>query len=437
MSLIPQSTGSALPIDLDRGPRRAARWLVGSLAAFLAVVLVWMNFASLDISVHALGAVVPSSRVQHIQSLEGGIIRELAVREGQKVRKGDLLAYVENLQYNAELGEGQKNYLAHQAAMARLDAELSGKPLEFSADLQAQAPELVAEQRKLWQSRVQERDSALESVRQQIQQRTQELADARSRVSSQTQLLALAQETLAMEEKLMAQGASARADYLHAQQAVTQIQSDLQSARLAVPRLQAALQEGNAHLREVGSKFRGDASRERSELEAKAAALGEQLVAHKDRVSRRELRSPMDGIVNRLIINTVGGVAKAGETIMELVPERDTLVIAGKVKPNEIAFIHAGQVATVRITAYDSSIFGSLDGKVVRVGADALSDEKQQTYFEVYLETDRNYLGKPEERLTISPGMMADASIHTGKRTLMEYVLKPVVKTLDKSLRER
>lgn len=424
--------------DLDRGPHRAVLIMVASLAAFLVVALTWMSFASLSIAVHAVGAVIPTSRVQNIQSMEGGIIRDIAVREGQQVKRGDLLAYVENLQYDADLGEGQQNQWAAQASIERLKSELAGRSPVFSEELRSKSPSLINEQRRLSQSRRRELETALETVRNQITQRQEELAEARSRVQSLTALLASVRETLAMEERLQAQHAGARADFLTAQREVTRIQGDLDAARITVPRVQAALSEAQSKLAEVESKYRADTHRELTDLESKSAAMAEQLTSRRDRVQRRELRSPMDGVVNRVLINTVGGVAKPGETIMELVPVQDTLLISARVKPSDIAFIHPGQNAVVRITAYDSSIFGSLDGKVVRVGADVVVDvEKKESYFEVTLETERNYLGKPEERLTISPGMPADASIQTGKRTFMEYLLKPVIKTFDKALRER
>ncbi len=426
--------------DLDRGPRRAAQLLLAALVGFLLLVLAWMYFAKLDISVQAIGKVVPSSRVQTIQSLEGGILRAVAVREGQVVKRGELLGYVENLQYNAELGEGRRNQQAYASTIARLDAELRGHAPVFDANLREIAPGLVAEQQKLWQSRQSELRTALDVVRRQIAQRQEELSEAKARVRTLMQVLEPARETLAMEEKLLAQGAGARADMLRARQEASRLEGELESARINVPRVQAALDEAHSRLAELEARHRAEGSRERVEMEAKAGVLHEQITAQVDRVKRRELRSPMDGIVNRLIISTEGAVAKAGETIMELVPVQDSLLIAARVRPSDIAFIRPGQYAKVRISAYDSSIFGSLDGQVVRVGADVVADErdpKSEPYFEVYVETRRNYLGKPEERLTISPGMSADASIHTGKRTVLEYLLKPVVKTLDKSLRER
>ena len=427
--------------DLDRGPHLAARVMVALLAGFLVITAIWMSIAKLDISVHAVGQVTPSSKVQLVQSLEGGIVRELMVHEGQSVNKGALLAYVENLQYAAEQGEEQHNLWATQAAITRLDAELTGQTPVFAAELKNKGPEIVAKERNLWAMREKERNDALQTAYDQLAQRQQELVEVRARITSMSTLLASSRESLQMEEKLSSQGAGARADYLRAQQEVTRVEGDLDAARTSIPRLESAIAEGRSRAAEVLSHARAESSRERSKLEAEAATLNAKLTGSNDRVARRELRSPMDGIVNRLLISTVGGVAKAGETIMELVPVQDTLLITARVKPADIAFIRPGQAAIIAITAYDSSVFGRLDGKVLRVGADAIPDPKaqaeQQLYFEVVLETDRNYLGKPEERLIITPGMAADASIHTGKRTLMEYLLKPIVKTFDNALRER
>lgn len=423
--------------DLDRGPRRVIILLMVVLTLFVVLVVVWMNIAKLDISVQAMGKVVPTSRVQTIQSLEGGIIRDIAVHEGQMVKRGDLLAHVENLQYNAELGEGRKTKYAIDSAMARLKAEVSGNPLEFDRRLQRQAPSLVAEQKMLWDSRRRELEASQAVAQGQIEQRQKELAEAHSRVDSLAKMLVPARETLTMEERLLAKKAGAAADVLRARQEVTRLEGELEAARIVIQRGDAALAEARSRLDEIQARYRAESSNELSKLAADSATLSEKLTAQQDRVDRRELRSPMDGVVNRLIISTEGGVAKPGETIMELVPVNDKLLIAARVKPSDIAFIRPDQAVRVRITAYDSSIFGTLDGKVTRVGADALVDEREGPYFEVYIETERNYLGKPEERLTISPGMTADTSIQTGKRTLMEYMIKPVIKTLDKGLRER
>lgn len=424
--------------DFDRGPRRAILILLGVTALFFVLLFAWMSLARLDISVNAVGSVVPSSRLQQIQSMEGGILQALNAREGSVVKKGDVLAVVQNLQFAADLGESQQSLWGARAALVRLDAEARNITPSFPPDLEQSAPDLVREQRTLWQSRRQERENTLETLSRQISQRQQELAEAKARHQALQEAIGPAREALAIEEKLAGAGAGARADLLAAQQRYTSQKGELETTRIAIGRIQAAVAEAQARLSETRSRFLTETSKEKNEIELRAATLGEQLTGRSDKVARRELRAPLDGVVNRLLIPTIGGVVKAGETIMEVVPAEERLLVAARVKPSDIAFIKPGQEAKIRISAYDSSIFGTLAGQVVRVGADAVVDaERKDTFFEVFLETQKNFLGERSERLTISPGMAADASIQTGKRTMMEYMLKPIVKTFDKSLRER
>jgi adhesin transport system membrane fusion protein len=424
--------------DFDRGPRKAVLILLATTALFFVLLFAWMSFAALDISVNAQGAVIPSSRVQQIQSMEGGILQALQAREGMQVKKGDVLATVQNLQFNAEQGEAQQGLWGAQAALVRLDAEARNATPAFPAELEKNAPDIVREQRNLWQTRRQERENTLETLARQLAQRQQELAEARARHQAANEAIGPAREALAIEEKLAAANAGARADLLAAQQRYTSQKGELETTRIAIGRIQAAVAEAQARLSETRARFLTETSKEKSEAELRAAQLAEQLTGRNDKVARRELRAPMDGVVNRLLINTVGGVVKAGETIMEIVPAEDRLLINARVKPADIAFLKPGQEARIRISAYDSSIFGTLPGKVLRVGADAIADpERKESFFEVLIESRQNYLGDASEHLGISPGMAADASIQTGKRTMMEYMLKPIVKTLDKSLRER
>ncbi|MBP7443759.1 MAG: HlyD family type I secretion periplasmic adaptor subunit [Zoogloea sp.] len=424
--------------DFDRGPRRAILILLGTTALFFVLLFAWMSLARLDISVNAIGSVVPSSRLQQIQSMEGGILQALNAREGSVVKKGDVLAVVQNLQFTADLGESQQSLWGARAALARLEGEARNATPIFPPELEKNAPDLVREQRNLWQNRRQERENTLETLSRQLNQRQQELAEARARHEALQEAIGPAREALAIEEKLATAGAGARADLLNAQQRYTSQKGELETTRIAIQRIQAAVAEAQARLSETRSRFLTETSKEKNEIELRAATLAEQLTGRSDKVARRELRAPLDGVVNRVLIPTIGGVVKAGESIMEVVPAEERLLVAARVKPSDIAFIKPGQEAKVRISAYDSSIFGTLAGEVVRVGADAVVDpERKETFFEVFLETRKNYLGDPSERLTISSGMAADASIQTGKRTMMEYMLKPIVKTFDKSLRER
>jgi adhesin transport system membrane fusion protein len=420
-----ESEPVSLHPDYDRGPRRAILILLGTTALFFVLLFAWMSLARLDISVTAVGSVVPSSRLQQIQSMEGGILQALNAREGSVVKKGDVLAVVQNLQFTADLGESQQSLWGARAALVRLDAEARNVAPNFPLELEQNAPDLVREQRTLWQTRRQERENTLETLSRQINQRQQELAEAKARHQALQDAIGPAREALAIEEKLAGAGAGARADLLNAQQRYTSQKGELETTRIAIGRIQAAVAEAQARLSETRSRFLTETSKEKNEIELRAATLGEQLTGRSDKVARRELRAPLDGVVNRLLIPTIGGVVKAGETIMEVVPAEERLLVAARIKPSDIAFIKPGQEAKIRISAYDSSIFAVVD------------PERKETFFEVFLETQKNFLGDPSERLTISPGMAADASIQTGKRTMMEYMLKPIVKTFDKSLRER
>lgn len=435
------ATTQALPIthypDLDQGPRKVVIAMLATVAVFLVAFAVWMTFAKLDIAVNAQGQVVPSSRVQQIQSLEGGIIREVLVKEGQRVQKGDLLVRLADVTYNSELGEAQEKYWSLLASIARLDAESKGVPPRFPREVEENAFALIGKQTDLWKSRKLAQDSAVETSEQQLRQKQQELAEARSNVTSLDRSYSIVQERMAIEEQLYRSGAGSRSDFLSTQQELTRIDGDLRASRITVSRLRAGVSEAKANLAQVQRGYRADVSQELESLRTEAASLRQVLSSREDRVSRRELRAPKDGIVNRLLISTEGGVAQAGDIIMEIVPVGDLMQVTAKVEPKDIAFLQPGQKALLRVTAFDSSIYGALEGNVQRVGADAILDEKKRPYFEVQVETSESYKGKNGDSLNISPGMTVDVNINTGERTLMEYLLKPIVKTFDTALTER
>ncbi|MCK5829038.1 MAG: HlyD family type I secretion periplasmic adaptor subunit [Methylococcales bacterium] len=423
--------------DLDRGPWQAIYWLIGSLALFVILGLIAMNFSSLDIAVNASGSVIPSSRLQPIQSLEGGIVREIFVKEGQLVNKGDKLVYIENLLFDSELGESQRTYWGMKATMARLKAFLEGEQILFSEDILKHAPDLADKERLLLISKNNEYRAAIDGAQRVIDQRGQELKESKERVKGLARSRVLAKKTFNIESQLMKQGAGSKIDYLKAQTNVAQLSTELEEAKLAVSRYSFGISQAQANKREVRFRTRAQESLIYNELQTLVSAKEEALKAIEDKVVRRLMRSPVNGVVNRLMINSVGGVAKAGDTIMEVVPFEDNLLFSVKVKPSDIAFIKRDQTALLRVTAYDSSIYGTLNGRVVRVGADAVLNEKKEPYYEVFLETEEKFTDNESKDLVILPGMMIDTSILTGKRTLLEYMLKPIVKTFKSSMQER
>lgn len=431
----------AVPIteypDLDRGPRKIVIGMIATVGLFMVGLAIWMSLAELDISVTAQGQVVPSSRVQQIQSLEGGIIEAVLVREGQLVTKGELLVRLADVAYNSELGEVQEKYWSLLASIARLEAEASDTEPQFPREVEENAFPLIAKQRALWRSRRLAQDSMGETAQQQLRQRQRELEEARSNVLSQQRSQGIVQERMGIEEQLYRSGAGSRSDYLSTQQELSRINGELSAARITVSRLNAAVSEAQANLQQVKRSYLAEVNQELEQVRTEASSLNAIQTGRKDRVNRRELRAPKDGVVNRLFINTEGGVAQAGDIIMEIVPVEDNMVVRAKVNPKDIGFLQNGQAALLRVTAFDSSIYGALNGTVKRVGADAILEKNEDPYFEVLIETEENYKGGNGEPLNISPGMTVDTNIKTGKRTLLEYMLKPIVKTFDSALKER
>lgn len=430
------SRAAALPSDLDAGPKRTVFAMVALMALFALVALLWAVFAQVDVSVAAHGAVVAPSRVQEVQSLEGGIVRELLVQPGQKVRRGELLVRLDSAQFDADLGESRQTILAVNAARIRIDALLAGSTPKFGP-LEQEAPDIVREERRLWQEAQREVRSSAATAVETVRRRQAERTEALARIDSLKPALAVATESYGIEERLYQQGAGARADYLAAKSRLLSQQLELDALKKSLPRLDAGVAEARAQAAEIESRARSQWTQQRTELEAKASTLGSTVKGREDKVARRELVSPMDGVVNRVLIPTRGGVAAPGAPILEIVPIEEGLRMTVRIRPQDIGFVHAGQSATVRVAAYDSSIYGKLDASVERVGADTLLDENKQPYFEVALRSAKDHLEHAGKPLAISTGMSVDTSILTGKRTVLQYVLKPVFKTLDTALQER
>lgn len=430
------STATPHP-DADRGPHRAALITVGLISGFLAAALLWMGLAEINVSVNAQGSVVPPSSVQQVQSLEGGIVREMLVKPGTRVKAGQVLLKLDHAQYEADRGESRQNWLATQAAQARLDGLLNGQPPVFPTEVLKEAPELVMQEQRAWQDAWREYQSALSGGQDTVRRETAALSEARGRIESLQVSVNVATEAFGIEEKLLKAGAGSRADYLSAQQRMLAQKTELDSLRQSLPRLEAAISLARSQGSEAASRMRAQWSSQRSELEGRAQALSSVLQGRDDKLARRELTAPIDGTVNRVLIPTRGGVASPGAPILEIVPDEKELRLSARVKPADIGFIRVGQTSSVRVVPYDSAIYGKLDAVVDRVGADAVLDENRQPYFEVGLVAQAGQIQHQGKPLPVTPGMPIDASILTGERTVLQYLLKPVLRTLDAALQER
>ena len=404
-----------------REPLTGARLIIVSVAVGFAAFLLWAALAQVDEVTAGTGKVIPSSKVQLINASEPATVAELLVRSGQPVRKGQLLARLDNPQSRQIQAETE----ALEARSERLAAEGLGG---------GAASSLAGEEGALSVVRRQALSSRVAALRASAEQRRREGAEAAATINSLGRSLVLAQDNVNRLAPLAAKNIVPQTELANAQREVVDLQGRIAAAREQQGRAMAAVSEALSQANEASFSFRQEALNERSQVEQKLAVNAESL-----RGSRGfELRSPVDGVVNDVQVTTIGGFVQAGEKVMEVVPMGDKLLVETRVKPSDIAFIKVGDKALVKVTAYDFSTYGGLDGKVVQVSADSIYDEaERQAYFIVLVETDRAFLEKAGRRLPITPGMMTDTQIITGRKSVLSYLLKPVLKARSDALRER
>jgi adhesin transport system membrane fusion protein len=427
MTSLPLASAAARRGARRRPPLTGARLIIVTVAVGFALFLLWATLAKVDEVTAGQGRVIPSSKVQLIQAAEPATISELLVRSGQRVTRGQLLARLDDTQSTSALGQIESETRSLTERAARLEGEGTGTRAVVGADEAA----LSAVRRQALGSRV----SALHSS---AEQRRREAAEANATINSLQGSLALAQKQVAMLEPLAAKNIVPQTEVMTARREVIDLQGRIAAAREQAGRANAAVAEALSQASEAQFSFRQEALNERSQINAKIAVNAESLRGARGRVDKAELRSPVDGVVNDVQVTTIGGFVAAGEKIMEVVPMGDKLLVETRVTPKDIAFIKVGDKALVKVTAYDFSTYGGLDGRVVQVSADSIYDETtREAYFNVIVETTRAYLMARGRQLPITPGMMTDTQIITGQKSVLSYLLKPVMKARSDALRER
>lgn len=414
---------------------KGARIVIWLSVASLAVLLLWSAFAVLDEVTRGEGKVIPSRQIQILQSMDGGIVSEILAREGQTVKAGDLLLKVDPTRMVSSLRENQSQYLALLAKGARLRALAEGSRFIPPEEVAQQAPEIVEAERALYESRRAELDATIGVARQQSTQRSQELVSMRARREQAAQSYTLTARELEMTRPLVRTGAVSDVELLRLERDVARYRGERDSANSDIPRLESAISEANRKIQEIELTFRNVARSELSEVNAKLSTLSEGSAALEDRVKQTEIRSPVNGTVKQLKVNTVGGVVQPGKDVIELVPSDDALLLEAKVLPRDIAFLRPGQKALVKFTAYDFAVYGGLEATLEQIGADSVVDEKGNAYFVVRVRTLSNTIG--QQKLPIIPGMVAEVDILTGKKTVLSYLLKPILRAKAKALTER
>jgi len=403
----------------------------------IVIFLIWAEFAVLDEVTKGDAKVVTSSKVQIIQSLDGGNVEEILVKEGDVVEKDQVLLKIDTTPAETNLKEREARYNYLRGMVARLTAEIEGTALTFPDDLKTKAPQVITEQINQYNLRRGQLQAEVSVLESQVAQRGQEVREMGARLSQLNSNLALKQQELNMRRPLVEQGAMSKVELLRIQGEVTDLQGEINTISTAVPRARAAVSEAQQRIGESKAKMKAEAQQELGAAKAEIDSLTQVVTAGEQKVAKTQLKSPVHGTVKQLKINTVGGVIKPGEDIMEIVPLDDTLTIEANIPPKDIAFIRPGQDVNVKITAYDASIYGGLTGKVEDISADTIQNEKGESFYHVAIRTNENVLMHHGKPLPIIPGMTANVQILTGKKSVLDYLLKPIMKARQDALRER
>jgi adhesin transport system membrane fusion protein len=420
------------PAIRHRKPLTGARMIIVAAAAAVAVFLLWASLAQVDEVTRGKGKVIPSSKLQIITAADPATVSELFVRSGQRVHKGQLLVRLDSPENESQLGQLQAETESLQARASRLSAEggLGTGAACAGSDCAGQEALRAARQSAL-RSKVAAANATADQAR-------REAGEAAATINSLQNSLALAQKQVAMIEPLAAKNIVPQTDLLDKRREVVDIQGRIAAAREQQGRAMAAVREAEAQASQAGFEFKQQALDERSQVKAKIAINEQSLRGAEGKANRTEIRSPVEGVVNDVQVTTIGAYVQPGQKIMEVVPFGDKLLVETRVRPGDIAFIKVGDRALVKVTAYDFSIYGGLDGRVVQVSADSIYDEKEkEAYFTVIVETDKSYLTSLGHPLPITPGMMTQTQIITGNKSVLTYLLKPMLKANSEALRER
>jgi adhesin transport system membrane fusion protein len=414
--------------------------LLYTICIFFALALFWSFFAQLDQITRGQGQVVPSGQTKIIDHLEGGIIKDIKVKEGDVVDQGQVLLVVDSTVAKDKYAEGLTLYYRTEAQISRLQAQSGGKPFVVPEEVQKNAPNIAEKETSLYQEALKRIETERQIAGNELEQRNQEFLQAKAHVEQLENRLKLAEEEMKMMEPLVRSGVSPRMEWIKIQRDVSDTKGELASARVAIPKAEAAITEAKQKLEQVAINIRTEENRELRDAQQRWADIKDNTVKDLDRLQRTEIKSPVRGTIKELKINTIGGVIQPGKDLIAIVPLEDQLLVEAQVQPSDVAFLRPGMKAVVKITAYDYGIYGGLDAELLDISADTIVDEKsreQKQFFRIRLKTDKSYLEHQGKRLSISPGMTAQVDIITGKKTVWQYIMKPITKSLGNSMGER
>ncbi|WP_424687786.1 MAG: HlyD family type I secretion periplasmic adaptor subunit [Halarcobacter ebronensis] len=416
------------------------------IIVFFISAITWAFFAEIDELARGSGKVIPSEKIQTIQSLDGGIISDILVSEGDTIKRGQALMKIDTTRFQASLEESENIYnhllvtKIRLLAESKIDINKKIPKLIFPEELKKKVNGFAVNDEVLFEKRVSELKSTINILDNQYKQKKQELVESRSQLNQLRKRLLLIKEEMKTIKRLVDKGSKSKVELLKIKKEYNQLEGEYLSVKLSIPRLNYAIQEFLNRKEEKLKTFKAEVFNELQKLNTEINKYESKLISAQDKIEKTVLVSPVNGIVKQIYINTIGGVIRSGVDLIEIVPSSETLLIEVKIDPKDIAFINPSQEAMVKLTAYDFSIYGGLEGKIVEISADSIKDEdsrENKTYYKVVIKTNKNYLEKDGEKLPIIPGMIASVDIKTGKKTILDFILKPILKTKQNALHER
>lgn len=412
--------------------------LLVTILAFFTLFMIWSNFAMLDEVTRGEGKIIPSTEVQALQSLDPGIVEAFLVKEGDFVEKGEILVRLRDIEASSDLGANTARFWGLQASITRLQAQAEGRDnVIFSEEVRKGAPQSVIEELNAFRANMAQLQGQTAVLEEQLKQREQELDELTTRISDLKDIMRLQRQERNMISPLVARGSAPRMELLQLDRAIKERQTELNGLETSKPRIESAIAEARARLKDVQQTAQAEAQTELASKLVELNEIRERLSGLQERKGRKEMRSPVSGTIQELTVNTVGGVVRAGEDLIKIVPEDDQLIVEARVLPSDRAFIYPGQEAVIKLTAYDFSIYGGLRGELISISADTIEDEEGNTFYRVRLRTYEKELRRKGEILPILPGMVASVDILTGQKSVMQYLMKPFIKTLGNAMNER
>ena len=427
---------SELEAATNMRPAKSVIFMLFSIIALIVFGITWASVSKVEEITRGQGQVVPSQEIQVVQSLEGGILQDLLVKEGDLVKKDQILLRLSDVQFASQERGTEDKSLALRVKKLRFEAEASGENFVVPDEIKVKALQIADNELALYVSRQKELQSVYGILDEKIRQASAEISEVTAQINRFYQSRKLLKEELEITKEMVRKRAVPKLEELRLQREVNdmsgQINALVENKKGLIAKKKVAQKERDSQ----NDKFRSQALGELNSVETEILGLEESLKSIGDRVDRTEIRAPVDGVINKIAIKTIGGIVEPAMKLVEIVPLDDELKIIARVSPSEIAFIHPGQAVKVKITAYDAQKYGSLDGTLVRIGANSGSDRDGNTFFEIEVQTNKNYMGDEVNPLPISPGMVAEIEVITGKRTILAYLLKPLLRARNRAFTE-